>query len=83
MDAMGEPSRSQADHYAERVKAHTCTPEEQAGEFASECPKCKRKTLHQYTEECMAGCAVPPSTSRAAHEGSRSLARGGGAEAQP
>jgi len=34
-------------------KDNPCTPEEQAGESAKECPMCKRKTLHQYTEECM------------------------------
>lgn len=33
-----------------------CTPEEQAGPDAGECPFCKRRTLHQYTAEPMCGC---------------------------
>ena len=33
-----------------------CTPEQQAGEFASTCRVCGRRTIHQITEECMAGC---------------------------
>lgn len=41
----------------ESRKANPCTPEEQAGPDARECPKCKRKTLHQYTGEPMCGCA--------------------------
>jgi len=36
-----------------------CTPEEQAGPDAGECPACKRKTLHQHTGEPMCGCAKP------------------------
>lgn len=35
-----------------------CTPEEQAGPDAGECPTCKRRTLHQYTSRPMCGC--PP-----------------------
>lgn len=33
-----------------------CTPEEQAGPDAGECPACKRKTIHQYTGQPMCGC---------------------------
>lgn len=33
-----------------------CTPEQQAGPDASECPNCKRWTLHQITHEPMCGC---------------------------
>jgi hypothetical protein len=36
----------------------TCTPEEQAGPDAKECPICKRMTLHQHTGECMSGCSA-------------------------
>lgn len=39
-------------------KDNPCTPEEQAGPYASKCPECKRMTLHQHTDECMAGCVV-------------------------
>ena len=42
------------DNYSELVKSSNCTPEEQAGPGASLCPKCQRKTIHQYTGECMA-----------------------------
>lgn len=39
--------------------AVTCTPEEQAGPNAKECPICKRMTLHQHTGEPMCGCPTP------------------------
>lgn len=38
------------------ASGNRCTPEEQAGQDAKICPTCKRKTLHQWTTECMAGC---------------------------
>ena len=34
-----------------------CTPEEQAGPGAMECPVCKRWTLHQHTGQPMCGCS--------------------------
>jgi hypothetical protein len=37
--------------------ASPCTAEQQAGPDAGECPRCKRKTLHQMTAEPMCGCA--------------------------
>jgi hypothetical protein len=33
-----------------------CTPEEQAGPGAGQCPVCHRMTLHQFTSEPMCGC---------------------------
>jgi hypothetical protein len=30
-----------------------CTPEEQAGDDATNCPDCGRRTRHQWTRECM------------------------------
>lgn len=33
-----------------------CTPEEQAGPGAEQCPACQRMSLHQYTREPMCGC---------------------------
>ena len=33
-----------------------CTPEQQAGPDAAECPSCHRMTLHQHCGVCMAGC---------------------------
>ena len=42
------------DNYHELIKKIPgCTPEEQAGPFATVCPKCKRKTLHQMTRQCI------------------------------
>lgn len=49
-------SRGDTDRYSELLKERKCTPEEQAGEFAAECPSCNRKTLHQYTKQAMCGC---------------------------
>ncbi|KKK66884.1 hypothetical protein LCGC14_2959620 [marine sediment metagenome] len=41
--------------YFELIKRiPACTPEEQAGHKAGICSKCTRKTIHQYTGECMA-----------------------------
>ena len=34
-------------------KGNPCTPEEQAGDDASICSGCKRKTVHQYVHICM------------------------------
>ncbi|KKL23902.1 hypothetical protein LCGC14_2420720 [marine sediment metagenome] len=42
-------------NYSELIKrTPSCTPEEQAGPGAIVCPQCQRKTVHQYTGECMA-----------------------------
>ena len=50
-----------ADNYArlmaERSEA-PCSPEDQAGPDARECPRCKRKTIHQHTGEPMCGCKL-------------------------
>jgi hypothetical protein len=35
------------------MSGDTCTPEQQAGEYAGMCPKCNRKTLHQHIHVCM------------------------------
>ena len=40
-----------------------CTPEEQAGPDAAECPTCGRKTIHRHTREPMCGCEVTATTS--------------------
>ncbi len=34
-------------------KGNSCTPEQQAGDDATDCPTCKRKTIHQYAHVCM------------------------------
>lgn len=54
-DAQG-PVGDAVQRYDQLVKSRTCTPEEQAGPDAKECPECGRKTLHQYTGEAMCGC---------------------------
>jgi hypothetical protein len=55
-----DPYVSVAEEYErlieERKGERACTPEQQAGPDARECPTCHRKVLHQYTGECMAGC---------------------------
>lgn len=46
-----------AERYGELIekrKANPCTPEEQAGPDAEVCPQCDRRTIHQWTGECMA-----------------------------
>lgn len=48
--------KSQAEYYQimiEERKDNPCTPEQQAGEDAEICPKCDRKTMHQYVKVCM------------------------------
>jgi len=49
------------DAYVRLIKereGNPCTPEEQAGPYAKRCGACDRRTLHQYTSECMTpGCA--------------------------
>ena len=48
--------KDQAECYSDLIKErkdNPCTPEEQAGEDATLCPKCKRKTVHQYVKVCM------------------------------
>lgn len=39
--------------YKQLIKISTCSSEEQAGENATVCPYCKRKTVHQYAKICM------------------------------
>ena len=46
-------SRSNPEEYRRLVKQRDCTPEEQAGEDATECSVCKRITVHQYCHICM------------------------------
>lgn len=47
----------------------TCTPEEQAGPDATECPECHRMTCHQWCHVCMAcGYDPKPATLRTGEE---------------
>ena len=45
--------KSQAEYYFELIQKRNCTPEQQAGPDAQECPVCHRKTIHQVIGECM------------------------------
>lgn len=55
-----DPYSSQSERYQENIATHTCTPEQQAGEGAGECPECHRMTKHQHTDELMCGCTHDP-----------------------
>jgi hypothetical protein len=45
----------------------TCTPEQQAGEFATLCEKCQRMTRHQHCQICMV-CGDDPAKAANATE---------------
>jgi len=47
----------QVERYQQFLLERNCTPEQQAGSDAGECPACNRNTLHQVTREPMCGCA--------------------------
>jgi hypothetical protein len=47
-EAGGDP-----DYYHHLLRVNNCTPEEQAGEGADECPRCHRRTIHCLTLECV------------------------------
>ncbi len=50
------PRKNHSDHYQDLIKQrlnNPCTPEEQAGIDGTICSKCGRKTVHQYTRECI------------------------------
>lgn len=57
-DAHRAPDASVADEYArllkQRDRTNPCTPEEQAGEHATSCGGCGRRTVHQHARVCMA-----------------------------
>ena len=52
-----DPFKDQADYYKiliDERKDKPCTPEEQAGQDATICQKCKQKTMHQINSDvCM------------------------------
>ena len=41
------------DAYNLLIKTKKCTPEEQAGKDATDCPICVRRTVHQYAKFCV------------------------------
>jgi hypothetical protein len=52
-DAHTDPQVDGVERYRQLVKERNCTPEEQAGQEATQCPNCKRLSVHQITFECM------------------------------
>lgn len=40
--------------YDRMIKERDCTPEEQAGPYATECGVCKRQAVHQHVHICVA-----------------------------
>lgn len=48
-----DPYGNQLERYQENIRAHNCTPEQQAGPDAGWCPDCGLVSLHQYTKQCM------------------------------
>lgn len=49
-----ETGIEQTEEYRRLVLVNDCTPEQQAGPEASECPKCQTRTVHQHTHQCTA-----------------------------
>lgn len=62
-DAQG-PYKDVVKEYSRLVKERDCTPEEQAGPDATDCPKCGRRAAHQLCHVCMA-CGYDPKGVRA------------------
>ena len=52
--AAHESGLEQIEEYRRLVLINDCTPEQQAGRYATLCPKCEAKTVHQYTHQCIA-----------------------------
>lgn len=48
-----EDAGGNATRYSHLIATRRCTPEEQAGRRAMECPKCGRRTVHQIVNVCM------------------------------
>ncbi len=66
MRTHSEPMICQVDHYYNLLKErkeNPCTPEEQAGAGATECPKCKRITVHVYAKVCT-NCGIKQKTNQ-------------------
>ena len=49
-----EAGIEQSEAYRQLVLQNDCTPEQQAGLCARECPTCGTKTVHQHTGQCIA-----------------------------
>ncbi len=49
-----ETGEEQAEAYRRLVRTSDCTPEQQAGREAKECPRCEARTVHQHVNECIA-----------------------------
>ncbi len=51
--AGGNPEEYHRLVYLRNEQGKECTPEEQAGPSATICPKCNRRTVHQFAERCV------------------------------
>ena len=57
-------AQGNADVYHQMIfdrRHNPCTPEQQAGESATECIKCERMTIHQHIKSCIV-CGFKPIT---------------------
>jgi len=57
-DAGKDPYKDKVEEYHRLIRErdaseNVCTPEQQAGRDAGVCPRCNRRALHQWTNECM------------------------------
>lgn len=52
-DAGGDPDLYRRFLRRRKQTGDVCSPEQQAGEGASICPRCGRKTVHQHAGICM------------------------------
>lgn len=54
----GGPVGKRNERYSRLIRKRDCTPEQQAGPDAAECPACGRESIHQVTGEPMCGCEL-------------------------
>lgn len=59
-DSAGDDHAARYSQLIDERHVSPCTPEQQAGPDAGECPVCHRMTAHQYTGELMCGCEYDP-----------------------
>jgi len=52
-DSRGDPQLYSELVASRNVRGESCSPEDQAGPYATVCPHCQRKTVHQVCLVCM------------------------------
>ena len=63
IDARGDAEQYERILTQRNTNSMECTPEQQAGPDAGQCPFCLRKTMHMYSDVCMVkacGDNAPP-----------------------